>query len=148
MTTTARVAIVLRLILAAVFLYAGITKALDVNAFSQAIGRYDLMPEMANFVVAAVLPYLEIYTALLLLAGLWQRAAIWLSVFMCSAFCLALFSAAVRGLSIDCGCFGSSAGAWSSVGVALLRAIALLTFSLYLLLATADNAVDKQEVQA
>lgn len=146
--TTTRVVTVLRLLLAAVFLYAGMTKALDVNAFSQAIGRYDLMPQMVNFIVAAVLPYLEIYTALLLLSGLWQRAAIWLSILMCSAFCLALLSAAVRGLSIDCGCFGSSAGAWSSVGVALLRAIALLAFSLYLLLTPPDNVVDKQEVQA
>ncbi|OEU75506.1 MAG: hypothetical protein BA874_03100 [Desulfuromonadales bacterium C00003068] len=146
--TTTRVAIVLRLILAAVFLYAGITKALDVNAFSQAIGRYDLMPAMVNFIVAAVLPYLEIYTALLLLSGLWLRAATWLSILMCSTFCLALLSAAVRGLSIDCGCFGSSAGAWSSVGVALMRAIALLAFSLYLLLASTDNVVDKPEVQA
>lgn len=145
--TTTRVAIVLRLILAAVFLYAGITKSLDVNAFSQAIGRYDLMPEMANFIVAVVLPYLEIYTALLLLSGQWHQAASWLSVLMCSTFCLALLSAAVRGLSIDCGCFGSSSGAWSSVGVALLRAIALLAFSLYLLLATTENGVDKQEVQ-
>lgn len=148
MMATARVAIILRLILVAVFLYAGITKALDVNAFSQAIGRYDLMPEIANFIVAAVLPYLEIYTALVLLSGLWLRAATWLSILMCSAFCLALFSAAVRGLAIDCGCFGSSTGAWSSVGVALLRAVALLAFSLYLLLATTDTSVDKQEVQA
>jgi uncharacterized membrane protein YphA (DoxX/SURF4 family) len=146
--TTTRLVIVLRLILAAVFLYAGITKALDVNAFSQAIGRYDLMPVTANFIVAAVLPYLEIYTALLLLAGLWLRAATWISILMCSTFCVALLSAAVRGLSIDCGCFGSSAGAWSSVGVALLRAVALLAFSLYLLLATTDNDGDKQEVQA
>ncbi|OQY21307.1 MAG: hypothetical protein B6I37_08995 [Desulfobacteraceae bacterium 4572_35.2] len=146
--TTTRLLIVLRLILAAVFLYAGITKALDVNTFSQAIGRYDLMPVTANFIVAAVLPYLEIYTALLLLAGLWLRAAAWISILMCSTFCCALLSAAVRGLSIDCGCFGSSAGAWSSVGVALLRAVALLAFSLYLLLATTDNDGDKQEVQA
>jgi len=86
-----------------------------------------------NLSVAAVLPFLEIYTALLLLTGAWLRAASWLSILMYSMFSVALLSAAMRGLSIDCGCFGSSAGAWSSVGVALLRAIALLCFSLALL---------------
>lgn len=127
--------LVLRWVLAAVFLYAGATKALDVTAFSSAIGRYDLLPEVGNLLVATVLPYLEIYTALLLLSGCWLRPAALVSVLMCGVFCAALLAAALRGLSIDCGCFGPSSGAWASVKIALLRAVALLAFSVYLLLA-------------
>ena len=130
-----RILLVLRWVLAAVFLYAGVTKALDVAAFSAAIGRYDLLPEAGNHLVATVLPYLEIYIAFLLLSGCWLRTAALISVLMCGVFCAALLAAALRGLSIDCGCFGSASGAWSSVGVALLRAVALLAFSVYLLLA-------------
>lgn len=125
----------LRWVLAGVFIYAGVTKALDVAAFSAAIGRYDLLPETGNLLVAMVLPYIEIYTALLLLSGCWLRPAALVSVLMYSVFCAALLAAALRGLSIDCGCFGSEAGAWSSVKIALLRAVALLAFSVYLLLA-------------
>lgn len=133
MISTCRLALILRLVLAAVFLYAGISKALDVSAFSQAITRYELLPAVLNLSVAAVLPFLEIYTALLLLTGVWLRAASWLCILMYCVFIAALLSAVVRGLSIDCGCFGSSASAWSSVGAALLRAVALLCFSVALL---------------
>lgn len=126
-----------RWLLGGVFIYAGVSKALDVQAFSVAIGRYRLLPEFGNLLVACVLPYLEIYTALLLLAGRWLRAAAWLSMAMSSVFCVALLSAAGRGLAIDCGCFASATSVWTSLEVALLRAIALLGFSIFLWLAVA-----------
>lgn len=127
----------IRWLLGAIFLYAGITKALDVAAFAMAIGRYAMLPELGNMVLASILPYLEIYTALLLISGRWLRPAALLSVLMYSMFSAALLTAALRGLAIDCGCFGSAAGAWSSVGVALLRSLALLGLSVYLLFALA-----------
>ncbi len=122
----------LRWLLGAIFLYAGITKALDVAVFATAIGRYAMLPELGNMLLASTLPYLEISTALLLFSGRWLRPAALLSVLMYSMFCVALLTAALRGLSIDCGCFGSAAGAWSSVGVALLRSVSLLGLSGYL----------------
>lgn len=123
-----------RWLLAAVFLYAGSQKLFATQSFADAIGRYQLLPEFASLLVASVLPSLEIITAVVLISGLWWRAAALISCAMNSAFCVALLSAAVRDLSIDCGCFGGEAGVWSSVEVALLRAAGLLGLSLYLLL--------------
>ena len=131
--------LLVRWLLAGVFLYAGISKTLDVAAFATAIGRYQLLSVELNMLVATVLPYLEIYTAILLLSGCWMRAATLLSILLYTVFTVALLSAALRGLSIDCGCFGSTSGAWSSVGVALLRACALLGFSLYLHVVSSGN---------
>jgi hypothetical protein len=91
-----------------------------------------MLPELGNMVLASTLPYAEIYTGLLLCSGRWVRSAALLSVLMYSMFCVALLTAALRGLSIDCGCFGAAAGVWSSVGVALLRSLALLGLSSYL----------------
>jgi uncharacterized membrane protein YphA (DoxX/SURF4 family) len=131
--------VAVRWLLAVVFLYAGISKAMNVSAFATAIGHYHLVPVAGNMFIAASLPYLEIYTALLLLSGCWLRPAALLSLLMCGLFTAALTAAAVCGLDIDCGCFASTTGAWSSVRVALVRSLALLGFSLYLFFAVADN---------
>ncbi|MCD6526295.1 MAG: DoxX family membrane protein [Desulfuromonas sp.] len=129
-----------RWLLAAVYLYAGSQKLFAVEAFAAAIGHYQLLPEFGNLLIASVLPSVEIVTALALLSGLWWRAAALISSVLNSMFCIALLSAVVRGLSIDCGCFGSEAGAWSSVEIALLRALGLLGLSLYLLFVQPPSA--------
>lgn len=125
-----------RWLLAAVYLYAGANKLFDVEGFAAAVSRYQLLPDWGDWLAAAVLPSLELVTAAALLFGVWWRAAALISVGLNSMFSLALFSALLRGLSIDCGCFGSVSGAWSSVEVALLRAVGLLGLSIYLLAQT------------
>ena len=100
------VGVVARVALAAVWLFAGIPKALGPVETTVAVRAYRVLPEGLVPVVAGVLPFLEIALALLLLAGLATRLAAVLSVVLLVIFIAGVVQAAVRGLTIDCGCFG------------------------------------------
>lgn len=100
------VGLLARLGLAAVWFISGIAKAADPRTTLVAVQGYQLFPDSIAEVLAAVLPYLEISLGLLLLLGLATRLAALLSAVLFFAFIAGVISAAARGLSIDCGCFG------------------------------------------
>ncbi|WP_037362225.1 MauE/DoxX family redox-associated membrane protein [Nakamurella lactea] len=100
------IGLVVRLGLAAVWLASGIAKASNSRETIVAVRAYRILPESAVRPVAGVLPYLEIALGVLLLLGLATRLAAVLSSVVLAVFIAGVISAAARGLSIDCGCFG------------------------------------------
>jgi uncharacterized membrane protein YphA (DoxX/SURF4 family) len=105
------VALGARLVLAAVWAWAGWAKIADPDAATRAVRAYDLFPEALVKPVAWGLPFVEIALALLLLVGLACRPAAWVSAVLFVAFIAMIGSAWARGLSIDCGCFGGGGAA-------------------------------------
>jgi uncharacterized membrane protein YphA (DoxX/SURF4 family) len=100
------VSLVARLVLGGVMLVAGALKVTDPEAATQAVRAYELLPQGFDGVVGLLLPFLEIGIGLLLIVGYGVRAAaVAAGVFMV-LFIAAVSSAWVRGLAIDCGCFG------------------------------------------
>ena len=100
--------VVLRLLVAALFLFAAITKLFDPSSFAQQIANYQLTPWPATAVLSVFLPALELCVGICLLLGRGESGAlVWLAILL-MIFSAALLSAIVRGLSIDCGCFGRS----------------------------------------
>ena len=98
----------LRLAIAALFLFAAITKLVDPSSFAQQIANYQLTPWLATAVLSVFLPALELSVGVCLLLGRWESGALaWVAILL-TIFSGALLSAIVRGLSIDCGCFGRS----------------------------------------
>lgn len=95
-----------RLTLAGVLLAAGGLKAADPQTAVQAVRAYQLLPASIEPLVGWGLPFLEIALGLLLLVGLCTRPAAGASAVLLVVFIAAVLSAAARGLSIDCGCFG------------------------------------------
>jgi uncharacterized membrane protein YphA (DoxX/SURF4 family) len=95
-----------RLGLAAVWLTSGLIKAAEPRETLVAVRAYQIFSDEMSSAVAAVLPYLEIALGVLLLVGLATRLAAVLSALVLVAFIAGVISAAARGLSIDCGCFG------------------------------------------
>ncbi|MBI5480893.1 MAG: DoxX family membrane protein [Deltaproteobacteria bacterium] len=100
------VALIFRLALAAVFLWAGIAKAWNPQEFGLEIARYRMVPHNLINVMAITLPWIEIVAGVLLVIGLWARAAALLCTGMMVVFIAAIISALQRGLDISCGCFG------------------------------------------
>ncbi len=92
--------------LAAVWLLSGLPKALDPDQTYVAVRAYDVLPPLGVELVAAILPWLEIALAVLLLLGLGTRAVAVLSAGLLLVFVAGVSQAWARGLSIDCGCFG------------------------------------------
>jgi uncharacterized membrane protein YphA (DoxX/SURF4 family) len=95
-----------RLGLAAVWLVSGALKAIDLDQAVVAVRAYDVLPWAAADVVAAVLPFFEIALGLLLLLGLFTRAAAIAATVLMVVFIIGISQAWARGLTIDCGCFG------------------------------------------
>ena len=99
-----------RLLLGGLFIWAGAVKALDVPAFAGQVAAYQLLPYAWNYAVAAALPYVELLAGFLLLVNLRTKPAALLAGLLNAIFIVVLASVLVRGLNIDCGCFGPDAG--------------------------------------
>ncbi len=95
-----------RLVLAGVWLAAGIGKVTDLDGSIRAVHAYQLTPYEVSVIIGAALPWVELVLAALLLAGLATRVAAAVSSLLLTGFVAGIASAWARGLSIDCGCFG------------------------------------------
>ena len=129
-TTTPKLVTILgwagRLITAAVFLIAGAHKLLDPAAFAEDIANYQAFPHWSWNLAATIVPVTEVLCALALLVDVKRRAAVIVLGSLTVAFIGLIASVIVRGINLECGCFGEAAEA-SIVGwPLLLRDLALL----------------------
>ncbi len=108
----------MRLVVGAIFVYAGMAKVGDPQAFAGDIARYELTPAWFNAPAARFLPWLEILAGIGLIAGALTRGSAWLVAGMNAVFAAAMISVLARGLSISCGCFGPGEGEVSWLHVA------------------------------
>lgn len=111
--------LVLRIALGGLFIFASVMKFQDIQQFAFAINAYQIIPAHAKHLVtlfAFVLPWLELFTGILLVVGLWGRAAALLIAAMMAAFTAAVASVILRDLSITCGCFGKLKGPFGCEG--------------------------------
>lgn len=99
----------MRLALAGIYLFAAIPKIADPWSFARAIHNFRILPAPSIPAVALALPVLEGLAALAVLCGILYRGGVaWLGL-LSAAFAAGIASAMVRGLDIDCGCFGAAA---------------------------------------
>jgi len=100
-----------RLIVAGVFLFAAVGKIADPHSFAEAIANYHLVPDAVSSIAASIVPVLEVVLAIALIAGVKERGAALIAGVMLVVFAGAMISTIVRGINLDCGCFGASAEA-------------------------------------
>lgn len=130
------VGLIARVGLASVWLTSGILKAADPRQTLVAVRGYRILSESLVSVVAAALPYLEIALGVLLLIGLATRLAAVLCAIVLVAFIAGVISAAARGLSIDCGCFGGGGdvgAGQTAYTTEILRDVGFLLLASYLI---------------
>jgi putative oxidoreductase len=101
------------LIVAGTFLLAAVPKLLNPLAFAKAITNYRLiLPVIGQayiYPVAMFMPALEAAGALALLFNRWRRAGSFICGALLILFIVLIAQAMIRGLNIDCGCFGTGA---------------------------------------
>jgi uncharacterized membrane protein YphA (DoxX/SURF4 family) len=140
-------------ILGAVFVYASVDKILHPAEFARIVYHYQIIgpsqriPPLVPNAFALVLPWIELVTGLLLIAGIWRREAAGVAAALLAAFVGAVSVALARGIDLkNCGCFsvtseGRAAGAALIAGDTVLLAIALyLAFARDATRATASEA--------
>lgn len=106
------------------FLVPGLLKLADPAEFARAIARYHLVDGPLVAVAAYWIPWMEILGAAGLWLARWRRSGAWFLLGLVVVFELALGSAFIRGLDIDCGCWGTNAS--GSVSFAFMRNLFLL----------------------
>jgi putative oxidoreductase len=99
---------VLRIGLAAVFVYAAIPKLLDPGEFAAAIQNYRAVPESVVGHIALFVPVFEIVIAIGLLVPPYTRGAALLGTLLLVVFGAAMAQARWRGIDLSCGCFGAA----------------------------------------
>ncbi len=137
-----------RLAVAGVFIYAGVTKALaPAEEFGYAIEGYRVLSPHLSLVAAHLVPWLELYTGLLLAAGIFTRLSAAFAAAMLILFEALLGQAWLRHLPItSCGCFGSSGS--NSITREFLQNLVLLALAAAAFRRggafSADHAADKK----
>ena len=132
-----------RFLIGGTFLYAGVEKILSPFDFAVSIYNYRLFPGPLIGIAAAIMPWVEALAGLCLLAGFNTKGAATITSLLLLTFVGLIIISAVRGLDIDCGCFG---GVERKVGLqAILEDTALLIISASILL-WEKNALNLQNL--
>lgn len=98
---------IFRLIVGGIFVWAGLMKILEPLEFAQNTANYRLFSRDLSFLIALVLPWIEVLCGVLLIFGIYQSASSLLLSGLLGLFLMLILVTLWRGLDVDCGCFGS-----------------------------------------
>ena len=101
------------LLVGALFIYAGVLKALDPVRFAMDIDNYKILPWSIAVGLAFYLPWLEILCGCALIFRRLYRGGLSILLLSVLVFIAATIAAKTRGLDITCGCFGHASQHWS-----------------------------------
>ena len=126
-------ALVCRLVVGVVFIYASLDKVAHPAAFAGIVHNYQILPHSLINITAILLPWIELVAGLLLVLGVWTRGSSLIISVMLIVFIAAIGYNIYRGLDFICGCFdvtedGMRIG-WTKIG----QNIVLLALSLHAL---------------
>ena len=99
----------LRVVVAAVFAWAAVTKIGDPASFLTAIRTFHALPDLGAVLLALWLPWAELVGGGAIFWPRHRSAALWALLALTIVFLGALGQAWLRGLDINCGCFGGAA---------------------------------------
>jgi putative oxidoreductase len=104
------------LLLGAIFVYAGVLKAIDPIRFAGDIDNYHVIPWTFGVRLAFFLPWLEILCGLALIFRRLYVGAVAILSALTIVFITATIAAKVRGIDVSCGCFGHASKYLSFAG--------------------------------
>ena len=121
-----------RLLVAAVFIYAGIVKIAAPVRFATEIANYHTVPWPVAVGLAFYLPWLELVCGLALLLAPFARGARSILLALTLLFMFVSIAAKLRGLQVSCGCFGAASYNLSFAGHLMLDVLLLTGITLLL----------------
>jgi len=98
-------ALVLRLYIAGLFIYAGMYKINYAAEFAEMIASYRLVPHWGVNFMAVTMPWIEVICGILLVCGIRVRSAIVVAGGLLVMFTLAIAVNLIWQAPISCGCF-------------------------------------------
>jgi uncharacterized membrane protein YphA (DoxX/SURF4 family) len=126
----AGITFIIRLVIGALFVFAGAAKVGHFNDLAAAIAGFRILRAGVVGPLAVILPFFEIGLGLYLVAGLFTRIAAAIGAVQLTIYAAAIASAVIRHIPANCGCFGPQDNAtadWPHVLVDLaLAAVCVL----------------------
>lgn len=119
-----------RIYLALVLIISGLDKINNLTVFADSIANYKILPVQFINILAIIIPWIEVVVGGLLLLGIYIKENSVISFSVLLIFTLAVLSAVIRNLDIDCGCQGTFNG--QKVGIIKILENLLLLFFAYL----------------
>jgi len=98
-------ALIFRLYIGGLFIYASMYKINYTAEFAETIASYGLVPYWTVNILAVVLPWVELVSGILLLIGVRARSATVIILTMLVLFTASITISLLRGDPISCGCF-------------------------------------------
>lgn len=112
---TQAVTTIARLAIGLVFIVASLDKIADPHSFAKNILNYLIVPTPMVNIMALVLPWVELLCGVALVLGIWVRTSATIAGALLVVFIIAVSTAMMQGLNINCGCF-SQTGEGTKVG--------------------------------
>ena len=97
-----------QVLLGLLFLYAALAKIVDVPSMAKEVHNFRLVPLWSEHLIAMTVPWIELLAGLALVLGVSPRAGAWVTGALLLAFTAGVIAAMARGLSFECGCFGTA----------------------------------------
>ncbi len=127
------IALLHRVVLGGLFVYAGATKITDPGRFLVAIRSYEIVGDPWAAWIAVWLPWVEVFAGICVIMRSLYRGALALLTAAMAIFLVAISSAWARGLDVECGCFAGK-GLTGSYLEIILRDLLILGVAIYLML--------------
>lgn len=139
------VILISRFLVGIVFIIASIDKIAVPELFAINIEGYNILPISLINIIAIIIPWIELLCGIFLISGFYLRSSSLIVSIFLVLFILMITSAILRGLDIDCGCFGveSSEVSWMRV----IEDIILLIMSIHIYY-TSSKFEDLQPVKS
>lgn len=99
-----------RIYLALFLILSGLGKINDLSGFAQSIENYRILPIYTINLIAITIPWIEVISGGLLLLGIFIKENSVIIFSLLIVFTLAVISAVLRNLDINCGCQGTYDG--------------------------------------
>jgi uncharacterized membrane protein YphA (DoxX/SURF4 family) len=117
------------------FIYASYHKIIDPAEFAKIVYGYDLFPAILINLIAIIIPYVELFTGVFLVLGIYPRSAALIAGMMFFVFIIVLSINLARGHEFDCGCFSfSTQGKEPSTKEVLFRDFLYLLVTIHVLM--------------
>lgn len=131
--------IVLRLVVAGVFIAAAIPKLADPASFAEDVANYRMLPDALVGHVAVALPIVELLIGAALITGVHAAGAAMLAGALMLVFAVGMGQAMARGIDLECGCFGAASEMQVS-GLTIARNLVLTIACIPIVLTRRDTA--------
>ncbi|HEU4930286.1 MAG TPA: MauE/DoxX family redox-associated membrane protein [Candidatus Krumholzibacteria bacterium] len=129
--------LILRLFLGGMFVYAAWDKVLEPSSFAMAVRGYKIIPFSLSNLFALCVSWAELVAGIMLILGVFPRKAAGAIAILLVMFIVAIITTLVRGMVVDCGCFGKEGG--SSTSWLLIVRNLLLLAGTYIVMAYNDG---------